>query len=188
MAMGGVRLRRRLLPGWAGAPARLAEAVLGVALLTVLLQLLRAFGIPAPGVLIPAALLVGLGLYYGFWVDYEAHERVAPPAPPIPWPQTLLALLAAAFVAGHGGTGLQGVGARGSVAFDTLWSHGPFAARIADTGSVWGMHFTDPLYLNWFYPENSELLHGGGILLTGRDIFSPLINFGGLGGAFLAAG
>ena len=26
MAMGGVRLRRRLLPGWEGAPARLAEA------------------------------------------------------------------------------------------------------------------------------------------------------------------
>ena len=27
--MGGVRLRRRLLPGWEGAPARLAEAILG---------------------------------------------------------------------------------------------------------------------------------------------------------------
>ena len=27
MAMGGVRLRRRLLPGWVGAPARLAEVV-----------------------------------------------------------------------------------------------------------------------------------------------------------------
>ena len=71
--------------------------------------------------------------------------------------------------------------------FDTLWYHGPFAARIADTGSVWGMHFTDPLYLNWFYPENSELLHGAGIVLFGRDIFSPLVNFGWLGVALLAA-
>jgi hypothetical protein len=71
--------------------------------------------------------------------------------------------------------------------FDTLWYHGPFAARIADTGSVWGMHFTDPLYLNWFYPENSELLHGAGIALFDRDIFSPLINFGWLGVALLAA-
>ena len=34
VGMGGVRLRRRLLPGWEGAPARLGEAVLGVALLT----------------------------------------------------------------------------------------------------------------------------------------------------------
>ena len=57
--------------------------------------------------------------------------------------------------------------------FDTLWYHGPFAARIADTGSVWGMHFTDPLYLNWFYPQNSELLHAAGIVLFDRDLFSP---------------
>ena len=52
MALAAVRLRRRLLPGWEGAPARLAEAVLGVALLTVLLQLLGAFGILVPAVLI----------------------------------------------------------------------------------------------------------------------------------------
>src|SRR4029453_9844306 len=62
-----------------------------------------------------------------------------------------------------------------------------FAARIAETGSVWGMHFTDPLYLNWFYPENSELLHGAGIVLFDRDIFSPFVNFGWLGVSLLAA-
>ena len=196
MAMGGVRLRRRLLPGWEGAPARLAEAVLAVALLTVLLQLLGAFGILVPGVLIPAALLVGLGLYYGVQDAFSAHTtdkapriatEVAPPPPAIPLPQTLLALAAAAFVAAHWATGLQDVWARGMLTFDTLWYHGPFAARIADSGSVWGMHFTDPLYLNWFYPQNSELLHGAGISLFERDIFSPFVNFGWLGVALLAA-
>jgi hypothetical protein len=186
MAMGGVRLRRRLLPGWVGAPARLAESVLAVALLTVLLQLLGAFGILVPGVLIPAALLVGLGLYYGFWVDYEA-DTPALPAPAIPRAQMVLALLAAAFVAAHWATGLQDVWARGMLTFDTLWYHGPFAARIAEDGSVWGMHFTDPLYLNWFYPENSELVHGAGIVLFERDLFSPFVNFGWLGVALLAA-
>ena len=195
MAMGGVRLRRRLLPAWEGAPARLAEAVLAVALLTVLLQLLGAFGILVPGVLIPAALLVGLGLYYGVRGAFLGHTPskapragiVAPPAPAIPLPQMVLALLAAAFVAAHWATGLQDVWARGMLTFDTLWYHGPFAARIADTGSVWGMHFTDPLYLNWFYPENSELLHGAGIVLFDRDLFSPFVNFGWLGVALLAA-
>jgi hypothetical protein len=187
MAMAGVRLRRRLLPGWEGAPARLAETVLAVAVLTILLQLLGAFGILIPAVLIPAALLVGLGLHYGFWVNYEAGDAAAPPAPSIPLPQIVLGLAAAAFVAAHWATGLQDVWARGMLTFDTLWYHGPFAARIADTGSVWGMHFTDPLYLNWFYPENSELLHGAGIVLFDRDIFSPLVNFGWLGVAFLAA-
>jgi hypothetical protein len=187
MAMAGVRLRRRLLPSWVGAPARLAEAILAVALLTVLLQVLGAFGILIPGVLIPAALVVGLGVYYGFWVDYEAGHAAPPPSPAIPRAQTLLALAAAAFVAAHWATGLQDVWARGMLTFDTLWYHGPFAARIADTGSVWGMHFTDPLYLNWFYPQNSELVHGAGIVLFDRDLFSPFVNFGWLGVALLAA-
>jgi hypothetical protein len=199
MAMGGVKLRRRLLPGWTGAPARLAEAVLAVALLTVLLQLLGAFGILVAGVLIPAALIVGLGLFYGmpgaFSTTYAEKApgaggrapAAAPPAPAIPLSQMVLALLAATFVATHWATGLQDVWARGMLTFDTLWYHGPFAARIADTGSVWGMHFTDPLYLNWFYPENSELLHGAGIVLFNRDLFSPLVNFGWLGIALLAA-
>ena len=195
MAMGGVQLRRRLLPAWEGAPARLAEAILAVALLTVLLQLLGAFGILVPGVLIPATLVVGLGVYYGVRGAFLGHTPskapragiVPPPAPAIPLPQMVLALLAAAFVAAHWATGLQDVWARGMLTFDTLWYHGPFAARIADTGSVWGMHFTDPLYLNWFYPENSELLHGAGIVLFDRDLFSPFVNFGWLGVALLAA-
>jgi hypothetical protein len=196
MAMGGVRLRRRLLPAWEGAPARLAEAVLAISLLTILLQLLGAFGILFAGVLIPVALVVGLGLYYGFWVDLLPHSGTnapqnesppPPPAPDVPLPQLVLALVAATFVAAHWATGLQDVWERGMLTFDTLWYHGPFAARIADTGSVWGMHFTDPLYLNWFYPQNSELLHGAGIVLFDRDLFSPLVNFGWLGIALLAA-
>jgi hypothetical protein len=196
MGMGGVRLRHRLLPGWEGAPARLAEAVLGVALLTVLLQLLGAFGILVPGVLIPAALLVGVGLYYGAWGAFVPHinakaprnpASAQPPAPAVPLPQTLLALAAAVFVAAHWATGLQDVWERGMLTFDTLWYHGPFAARIAETGSAWGMHFTDPLYLNWFYPENSELLHGAGIVLFDRDLLSPFVNFGWLGVSLLAA-
>jgi hypothetical protein len=193
MAMGGVRLRRRLLPGWGGAPARLAETVLAVALLTLLLQLLGAFGILVPGALIPVALIAGLGLYYGVPDGISSSGAAGgstapdrPPAPAIPLPQTALALIAATFVAAHWATGLQDVWGRGMLTFDTLWYHGPFAARIADTGSVWGMHFTDPLYLNWFYPQNSELLHGAGVVLFGRDLFSPFVNFGWLGVALLA--
>jgi hypothetical protein len=192
MAMGGVRLRRRLLPGWEGAPARLTEAVLAVSLLTVLLQLLGAFGILVPGVLIPAALVLGLGVYaargdlLGHTPSKAPHAGNSAPAPAIPLPQLVLALLAATFVAAHWATGLQDVWGRGMQTFDTLWYHGPFAARIADTGSVWGMHFTDPRYLNWFYPENSELLHGAGIVLFNRDLFSPFVNFGWLGVALLA--
>ncbi len=194
MALAAIRLRSHLLPGWGGAPARLAEAVLGGALFTVLLQLLGAFGILVPAVLIVSSLLVGLGLYFGATGAFFGQTTSkapstgdsAPPAPAIPLPQLVLALAAAAFVAAHWATGLQDVWGRGMLTFDTLWYHGPFAARIADTGSVWGMHFIDPLYLNWFYPQNSELLHAAGIVLFDRDLASPLVNFGWLGVALLA--
>jgi hypothetical protein len=194
MALAGVRLRRRLLPGWQGAPALLADAVLAVSVLTILLQLLGAFGILVPATLIAGALAVGLGLHYAapgaFSTPADGKAPgtgEAPPAPAVPLLQLVLALAAATFVAAHWATGLQDVWGRGMLTFDTLWYHGPFAARIADTGSVWGMHFTDPLYLNWFYPENSELLHGAGIVLFDRDLLSPFVNFGWLGLTLLAA-
>jgi hypothetical protein len=195
MALAAMRLRERLLPAWTGPPARLAEAVLGVSVLTILLQLLGVFGILEPVVLIGASVAVGVGIHQAPWLrvpaaaDGEggAEGGLIPPSLPVPRLQTAIAGAAAAFVAAHWATGLQDVWARGMLTFDTLWYHGPFAARIADTGSVWGLHFTDPLYLNWFYPQNSELLHGAGIALFDRDIFSPLVNFGWLGLAFLAA-
>ena len=55
-------------------------------------------------------------------------------------------------------------------------------------GSVWALHFTDPLYLNWFYPQNSELAaRRRRSALFDRDLLSPLVNFGWLGVALLAA-
>jgi hypothetical protein len=76
---------------------------------------------------------------------------------------------------------------RGMTGDDTLWYHMPFAARFVQEGSIVHLHFTDPRLLTWFYPQNSELLHGVGILLFGhRDFLSPLLNLGWLGLAFLA--
>jgi hypothetical protein len=182
-----VRLRARLLPGWDGAPARLAEAVLGVSGLTVLLQLLGAIGILGPAVLVLGAIAIGVAAYFAPWLRPAGEAGASPPAPAIPPLHTLIALAGVAFVAAHWSTGLQDVWARGMLTFDTLWYHGPFAARIAETGSFWGLHLTDPLYLNWFYPQNSELLHGAGIALFERDLFSPLVNFAWLAIALLAA-
>ena len=76
---------------------------------------------------------------------------------------------------------------RGIYGGDSLWYHMPFAAHIAQTGSVTELLFTDPLYLNWFYPQNSELLHADGLLLLGNDFLSPLLNLAWLGLALLAA-
>ena len=94
-----------------------------------------------------------------------------------------LALLVAAQWAGPTLLALD----RGIYGGDSLWYHMPFAAHIAQTGSVTELLYIDPLYLNWFYPQNSELLHAGGLLLFGNDFLSPLLNLGWLGLALLAA-
>jgi hypothetical protein len=76
---------------------------------------------------------------------------------------------------------------RGIFNFDSLWYHLPFAVDMVQTHSVVGMHHVETVFTNWFYPQNSELLHAVGILLTGRDTLSLFLNFGWLAVAFLAA-
>ncbi|MDQ2621654.1 MAG: glycosyltransferase 87 family protein [Actinomycetota bacterium] len=61
----------------------------------------------------------------------------------------------------------------------------PFAAEIARTGSVTFFHHTETVFTNWFYPQNSELLHGIAIALTGHDFLSIFLNLGWLGLALL---
>ena len=76
---------------------------------------------------------------------------------------------------------------RGIFNFDSLWYHMPFAADIAQSHSVTGIHHAETVFTNWFYPQNSELLHAVGILLVQRDTLSLFLNFGWLAVAFLAA-
>jgi hypothetical protein len=76
---------------------------------------------------------------------------------------------------------------RGVFNFDSLWYHLPFAADMVQTHSVVGMHHVETVFTNWFYPQNSELLHAVGILLIGRDTLSLYLNLGWLAVAFLAA-
>ena len=76
---------------------------------------------------------------------------------------------------------------RGIFNFDSLWYHLPFAAGIAQSHSTTALVHPETVFTNWFYPQNSELLHAVGILLTGRDTLSLFLNFGWLAVAFLAA-
>src|ERR1044072_8460626 len=58
------RLRRRFLPSWSGAPARLVESGAAVALLILLSELLGTFGLFYAGTLIAASLLLGLATWF----------------------------------------------------------------------------------------------------------------------------
>jgi hypothetical protein len=187
LALAAARIRTRLIPGWEGAPGRLAEAVLGLALLVWVGELLGAVGLFREGALVIACVAVAIGVRL---LVGPPPAPVSAPRPPVPDTHPLELLVAvgiAALLFAHWGFETQEVLNNGISNFDTLWYHLPFATNFAQSSSVTGLHFTDPLFLNWFYPQNSELLHGVAILLTGRDTLSLFVNLGWLGLALLAA-
>jgi hypothetical protein len=191
------RLRSRLLPSWNGAPARLVEAITAVALLILLSEILGTFGLFYAGALIAASLLVA-----GTMVLWPAGPAAAGDPPPpagqegVPpttsptgegfWALCVMGVVIAATVFSWAVTTKHALD-RGIFNFDSLWYHMPFAVEMVQSHSVTGMHHVETVFTNWFYPQNSELLHGVGILLTGRDTLSLFLNFGWLAMAFLAA-
>jgi hypothetical protein len=192
------RLRQRLLPAWEGAPARLVESIVAVALVIWISEALGTFGLFYAGALIVAALLVA-----GTVALWPAGPAAAgdPPSPATtqetvppttsPTGESWVALLVMA--AGIGiavftwAVTTKHALDRGIFNFDSLWYHMPFAVDMVQTHSVVGMHHVETVFTNWFYPQNSELLHAVGILQTGRDTLSLFLNFGWLAMAFLAA-
>lgn len=195
LAFSAYRLRQRLLPGWEGAPARLVEIITGAALLIWLSEILGTFGLFYAGALIAASVLLGLAIWFlpvggadlGDHPERDGGTKSGSgPAGPGAWSFVVMTAVIAATVFDYAVTTQHAVD-RGIFNFDSLWYHMPFAVEMAQSHSVVGMHHTDTVFTNWFYPQNSELLHGVGILLTGRDTLSLFLNFGWLAVAFLAA-
>jgi hypothetical protein len=214
------RLRRRLIPGWEGAPARLVESVVALALLIWLGELLGTFGLFYAWTFVGASLLIvvlTVAFLPGGGVDLGDHPEdegstslprvlsrgeggtagsprgVLDPPPPAPpaegasWLSWLVTVGVIALVFAHWGLTAKDALGRGIFNFDSLWYHMPFAADMVQSHSVTGLHYTETVFTNWFYPQNSELLHATGILLTHRDTLSLFLNFGFLALSFLAA-
>jgi hypothetical protein len=195
-------LRRRLMPTWNGAPARLVESIVAVALLIWISEILGIFGLLYAGALVGACVLLaaaitlspGGGGGAGVPRGAEGAQRpstVGDAAPTGPAGQSAWRLLimtgVIALVVGHWAITTKHALDRGIFNFDSLWYHLPFAADMAQSHSVTGMHHVDTVFTNWFYPQNSELLHADGMLLIGRDTLSLFLNYGWLVVAFLAA-
>jgi hypothetical protein len=195
------RLRQKLLPTWSGPPARLVEAIVAVALLIWLAELLGTFGLLYAGTLMTTSVLLSLAAWFlpGGGADLGNHpeqllqrrdggtKSVTGPAGPESMASLLImGLVIAATVFSWAVTTKHALD-RGIFNFDSLWYHLPFAVDMAQTHSVVGMHHVETVFTNWFYPQNSELLHAVGILLTGRDTLSLFLNFGWLAMSFLAA-
>ena len=185
LGFAAVALRGRLLPGWSGASARLAEVVLGLSLLVVICELVGVVGLYRPGWILLAS--VGAGLVIGFTLRRPAGGA-PPPAPPVA-PIALGVAVAAAFlVAAHWAMPTQTGLDIGMYLPNTTWHNAPFAARFVQDHQVGAVHYIDVLNLTvWFYPQNSELLHSVGVLFLGNDFLSPLINIGWMALCLLAA-
>ena len=196
------RLRRQLLPAWEGAPARLVESVTAIALLIWLGELLGTLGLFYAWVLIAASVLLAASAWTllpaGGAVGGTAPEEASataggggsPAATGPAGPETLVWLVTVGvigLVVAHWGLTTKSPLDRGIFNFDSLWYHMPFAVDMTKSHSTTGLHYTETVFTNWFYPQNSELLHAVGILLTQRDMLSLFINFAFLAIAFLAA-
>lgn len=196
--LGGTALRRWLLPRFEGAPAYLATAVLGLALLIWAAELLGSFSALDPVPYLVLVLIVGVVLW---------KFAPRPPEGGVPHPYllggvrdsslrrderlrhlipTLIALVIAVVAVIHFAAGVKTRLSTGMTGFDSTWYHGPFAAGFFQSGDTWSLHFIAPQFLAWFYPANSEIFHTVGMLAFSRDVLSPLLNLGWFVGCLVA--
>src|SRR5215203_3843209 len=176
LGVGAYHLRALLAPAWTGALARLAEIVIGISMLVLVSEFCGALGLFKE-----VPLLIGYvaaGLIATFW----SRSRGLPEAPETPEARSsaimvAIGIAAAALVVIHWAHPTGQAVDQGMYYQDTTWYHMSFSARFAQTADIGPLQFTDPLKLAaWFYPQNSELLHGVGIVFLKTDFLSPLIN------------
>jgi hypothetical protein len=210
--LGGSAVRARLLPSFSGAPAHLGTAVLAIAMLIWIAEILGSFG-----AFEPAPYLVGLGVVgLGLWLRVgggrghpsrllgfsprgpaavrggergekeDAAAREGYPRPPARSVVTLMALILAGAALVKFGVDVRSKLMTGMTGFDSTWYHGPFAAGFFQSGNTWDLHFIAPQFLAWFYPANAEVFHSVGMLAFGRDLLSPLLNLGWFVGCLVA--
>jgi len=214
--LGASGLRRRALSDVNGATAHLATVVIALAILLWVAELLGTFGWFEAVPYLVAVAVIGVlargscrrgGVPSSRYALLRApgQSRSRAPAPPSaacaqrrsPHPDatrgrgvdisTLIAFAIAVAATIHFAAGVKTRLSTGMTGFDSTWYHGPFAAGFYQSGDTWGLHFIAPQFLAWFYPANSEVVHGVGMLAFGRDLLSPLLNLGWFVGCLVAA-
>ena len=185
LGLGAARVRSRLLAGWSGLPARLADAVITLSLLIWIAELVGTVGLLERVPLAAACVAVGVGLRVAVRPPRNAGQPL--PAPEQgSWARPVAIAIAAILIV-HWSIGTVAALNVGITSYDSTWYHMPFAAHFAQTGSSVGFAYVSPRYLAWFYPQNSELLHGVGMVFTHRDFLSPMLNLLWLVGCLVAA-
>jgi hypothetical protein len=208
--VGAAQVRRRLLPELTGEAGFLAGAVVTVALLIWVAELLGTASAFKPVPYLLTVAVAGMVLRFGVSsaggagagaphraqaaeqpstvgeaaVTGPAAATVRPLRPSLL--ATVISLLIAGIAIGHFVSGVKLRLGTGMTGFDSTWYHGPFAAGFFQTGNTIDLHFIAPQFLAWFYPANGEVVHAIGMVAFSRDLMSPLLNLGWLIGCLLA--
>lgn len=179
-------LRRWIVPEFSGALARLAELTIGFALITISLELVGSVGLLKPAWITASCILIAL-IGAGLAWKFAPRDIKQIEAPAVSKWAFLVAVGVASWVVAEWSFPTQLSLDQGMFGGDTTWYHMPAAARFIQDASIIHLHFTDALRLAvWFYPQNSELMHGALMGLMDSDWLSPVFNMLPLGIGLLA--
>ena len=185
LGVGAAAVRRSVLTDWTGAHARLAESVIGCALLVGIIEVLGTVGLFRLVPMVVGSVGVGSALWCALWSRSRSrvvHRGFRWPGPLILISGAGLVVVAILWI----GRSLQSL-EHGITSADSIAYHLPHAASYAQTGQIWTIRYTDFDYLNGLYPATSELFHALGIVLMGNDVLSAGINLAWLALTMLAA-
>jgi hypothetical protein len=183
LVAGAIALRRAFLPGWSGSRARVAEIVIVIGGLNLVAQLVGIVGLFQRWVIVIGCAVTGVVAVVIASrrrpIDVPSGEVTqVPRAPALAVGASLVAAL---ILVGQWAARSVEVLRHGMYqSVDTLWYHGPMAARWVQEGSITGVHYFDSEPLTAFYPGGGDLFHAVGIAVMGDDVLSPLINIGWL--------
>jgi len=186
IAFASIATRRRLVPGWTGASARLAELIVGVSVLTVVSETIGSVGWFRRIPLMIGAITAGVALFL-LCRRGPAPTRGNEHAEATPRWGVAAALCIAATVVIQWMVLSRPVLDTGVISNDSRQYHLPLAANFVQSGwlSRFSFLWIDPTAT--FYPANGELVHAVGILAFGNDTLSVPMNIAWLALALLAA-
>lgn len=179
------RLRRWLAPTMAPEVATLSTVVLFLSIFLGVAQVVGTFGGFRPWPLGLAYVLVGVA---STRVPSGEHPSTPsdgsrPSTRSERWRPTLGGALAAVAIGGLATIWFDRTYAallRGTLGYDSLSYHLPWAARFVERASVIHINYVLDGYSTNFDPANNSLLHAIGMVATQRDVLSPLLSWGWL--------
>lgn len=185
------RWRSRLVPVWRGVTAVIADAVLALASVLLIAEILGSIGALYVYVFVPACVIAGL---FAGWLagpsrvsscgseDLSVVDGSRGINAPIVLESVVIGLVTALWVGGAI-VALQA----GPTDVDSQYYHLPHAARFVQERSLTELHFVIPGDASPYHPMNAEVFHAIGMLILRSDVLSPVLNLGWLALGFAAA-